>query len=275
MEDMEQKNQPTATPSVTPPPEVLAAEASTAESAPVTTSKTKSATPWIAYVVAVVALLAIAAGVVYLMEKDGRLSTGIFMPANGISPNGTVATINGTKIKGAELSTSINQISTNASLQGVDINDPEVQKNIREQAVEMLVNTELLRQEAGKREIVITDEDVTARIAALVTEVGSQELLDERMTALGIDNDTLRRDVRSELLIQRLLDQVFDDSNITITDAEIQAVYDNAKSTEENLPELSEVRDQIETNLRGNKEQQILDSLLTDLREAATIEMPS
>lgn len=272
---MEQKNQSTATPSVTTTPEVSVTAPATAESTPVTTTKTKSSTPWIAYVVAVAALLAIAAGVVYLMEKDGRLSTGIFIPANGISPNGTVATINGTKIKGAELTTSINQISTSASLQGVDVTDPEVQKNIKDQAIEMLINTELLRQEAGKREIVITDEDVTARIDALVTEVGSQELLDERMASLGIDNDTLRRDVRSELLIQRLLDQVFDDSNITVTESEIESVYENAKASDPSVPALSEVKSKIEASLRGDKEQQILDSLLTDLRSAATIEMPS
>jgi len=272
---MEQKNQPTATPSVTPTPEVSVPAPATAESAPVTATQTKSATPWIAYVVAIVALAAIAAGVVYLMEKDGRLSTGIFVPADGISPRATIATINGTEIKGADLSTSINQISTNASLQGIDITDVEVQKNIREQAVEMLINTELLRQEAGKREIVITDEDVTARIDALVIEVGSQELLDERMASLGIDNDTLRKDVRSELLIQRLLDQVFGDSNITITESEIEAVYENAKETDPKVPALSEIKSQIEASLRSNKEQQILDSLLTDLREGATIEMPS
>ena len=275
MEDMEQKNQPTATPSVTSTPEAPAPAPATAESTPVTTTKTKSATPWIAYLVAIIALVAIAAGVVYLMEKDGRLSTGIFVPADGISPNSTVATINGTKIKGAELSTSINQISTNASLQGIDITDEEVQTNIKQQAIEMLINTELLRQEAGKREIVITDEDVTTRIDALVTEVGSQELLDERMASLGIDNDTLRKDVRSELLIQRLLDQVFGDSNITITESEIESVYENAKASDPTVPALSEVKGQIETSLRSNKEQQILDSLLTDLRAAATIEMPS
>lgn len=275
MEDMEQKNQPTATPSVTSTPEVSVPAPATAESTPVTTTKTKSATPWIAYLVAIIALVAIAAGVVYLMEKDGRLSTGIFVPADGISPNSTVATINGTKIKGAELSTSINQISTNASLQGIDITDEEVQTNIKQQAIEMLINTELLRQEAGKREIVITDEDVTTRIDALVTEVGSQELLDERMASLGIDNDTLRKDVRSELLIQRLLDQVFGDSNITITESEIESVYENAKASDPTVPALSEVKGQIETSLRSNKEQQILDSLLTDLRAAATIEMPS
>lgn len=272
---MEQKNQPTATPSVTSTPEVSVPAPATAESTPVTTTKTKSATPWIAYLVAIIALVAIAAGVVYLMEKDGRLSTGIFVPADGISPNSTVATINGTKIKGAELSTSINQISTNASLQGIDITDEEVQTNIKQQAIEMLINTELLRQEAGKREIVITDEDVTTRIDALVTEVGSQELLDERMASLGIDNDTLRKDVRSELLIQRLLDQVFGDSNITITESEIESVYENAKASDPTVPALSEVKGQIETSLRSNKEQQILDSLLTDLRAAATIEMPS
>ncbi len=272
---MEPKNQPAATAPVTSSPEVsVTAPVATEVTEPMTT-KTKSTPPWIAYVIAVIALAAIAAGVVYLMEKDGRLSTGIFMQANAISARATIATVNGTKIKGEELSTSINQISTSASQQGIDITDPSVQENIRGQAVEMLVNTELLRQEAAKREIVITDEDVTARIDALVTEVGGQELLNERMAALGIDDEILRRDVRSELLIQRLLEQVFSEKNITVSDEEVNEVYEAAGGADAGLPALSEVRSQIEEKVRGGKEQEIIDEMLVELRAAATIEMPS
>jgi hypothetical protein len=139
----------------------------------------------------------------------------------------------------------------------------------------MLVNTELLRQEAAKREIIITDEDVTVRIDALVTEVGGQELLTERMNALGIDNDTLRKDVRSELLIQRLLDQVFNDSNISVTEEEVNEVYENAAATNPNVPPLSDVYAEVEKQVRGSKEQEIIDALIADLREVASIEMPS
>ncbi len=268
MEEIEKKNESEAAPAVASPEVSMPEKA--AEAAPVAKGG-KSTIPWIGYVVALVALLAIAAGVVYLMEKDGRLSTGIFVPADGIAPNSTIATVNDVKIKGSELSTSINQITTSASLQGIDTTDSAVQENIRNQAVEMLVNTELLRQEAGKREVTVTDEDVTARIDALVAEVGSQELLNERMASLGIDEKTLRRDVRSELLIQKLLDQVFADKNITVSEEEINNVYESAGGEEAGLPPLAEVRDQVVAQVKAGKEQSILDELLAELRAAATV----
>lgn len=258
MEDSEQKKEVN---------ETVSAESAAAS------SKTKSSTPWVAYLVACIALVAIAAGVVYLMEKDGRLSTGIFVPNGEISPNATIATVNGTKIKGSELNTSISQINISASQQGYNTEDPAVQENIKNQAVEMLINTELLKQEAANRGMVITDEDVTARIDALVVEVGGAEALEERMTSLGINDETLRRDVKTELTIQKLLDEVFATATIEVTAEEVEEVYESAGGEEAGLEPLETVYEQIENQVRTGKEQSILNDFLAELRAGASVEV--
>lgn len=236
-----------------------------------TATSTKAATPWMAYVIAVIAFVAIIAGVVYLMERDGRLATGIFVPSGEIAPNATIAVVNDTKIKGSELATSIGQITISANQQGIDITDLVVQQNIRDQAVNMLVNTALLKEDAAERGIVITEEDVQTRIDALVQEVGGQEALDERMTALQIDEATLRRDVKTELIIQTLLDQVFADAGISVSEDEINEFYENAGGAEAGLPPLAEVYDQVEAQVRSGKEQATLDAFIAELRADATI----
>ncbi len=241
-----------------------------APAAPVTPeTPAKKATPWWAYAVSVVVVVAIILGVVYVMESQGRLQTGWFVN----EARATIATVNGVAIKGGDLTTSINQISATAQLQGIDITDPQVQANIRTQAVDMLVNTELLKQEADKRGIVITDEDVQARIDQLITEVGTQELLNERMASLGIDDITLRRDVKIELMIQTLLDQVFADKDLTITEEEVLGVYESAGGAAAGLPALEEVRAQVEAQVRAGKEQVIVDEFISSLRGGATIEV--
>jgi hypothetical protein len=195
--------------------------------------------------------------------------------SNGIDPEAVVARVNGEDIVGADLTTSISQIVATAQLQGIDTTDPAVQSDIQDQAVEMLVNTALLEAEAENRGIIITDEQVEARITALVDEVGSQDLLDERMVALGISEGTLREDVRSELMIQELLDQVFAEAEVTVTEEEITSLYETSVVGAEDAPPLEEVRDQVEAQLQNSKEQQIVNEFISTLRSDAEIEIAS
>ena len=229
--------------------------------------------PWRAYVVAAVAVVVILVGVVYLMEKQGRISTGFFTSPAEVAAKATVATVNGTEITGADLTMSVNQIIATAQQQGIDVNDANVQNDIQSQAVEMLVNTELLKQEATNRGLSIGDEQVDQRLELLVQEIGSEEALTERMAAIGIDQETLRVDIKSELLIQALLDQIFAEEKIEVTEDEVAEVYQSAGGAGTDLPALEEVRDQVEAQIRGSKEQEIIDSFIAELRAGAEVEV--
>lgn len=218
-------------------------------------------------VVGAVVLGVVAVGMVFLKGQTADIEIG------GIDPEKVVATVNGTDIVGADLATSISQITATAQIQGIDTTDPTVQSEIQLQAVEMLVNTELLEQEAADRGIEISDSDVEARITALIQEVGSEETLNERMTSLGIDFETLRRDVRSELMIQILLDQIFAAENITVSEEEISSLYESSTAGDEAAPALVEVRSQVEAQIRGSKEQVVVDGFISTLRSEASVEI--
>ena len=213
-------------------------------------------------------ILGVAALAMFLMkDKDVTQTEG------GLDPEQVVATVNGSEIVGADLTTSISQIAATAQIQGIDVTDPAVQGDIQAQAVEMLVNTALLEQEAESRGIEVTNADVEARIEALIQEIGSEDALNQRMANLGIDSDTLREDVRSELMIQELLDQVFAGENITVTDEEINSLYETSTAGDAAAPELAEVRSQVEAQIRASKEQVIVDEFIASLRSGANIEL--
>lgn len=228
----------------------------------------KKSTPVWAYVVAVVVVVAIVLGVLFALEQQGKITTGLF----GASSE-TVATVNGVPIKSEDLTTSMNQISATAQLQGADITNPEIQATIRTQAVDMLVNTELLKQEAADRGITVDDAAVQARIDQLIIEVGSEEMLNERMATLGISDSILRRDIKIELMIQELLDQEFAEADLSVSEEEVLGVYEGAGGAAAGLPALDEVREQVEAQVRANKEQVIVDEFITSLRANARIEL--
>lgn len=191
--------------------------------------------------------------------------------ATGIADNQVVATVNGVDIVGSDLATSISQITATAQLQGIDTTDPSVQSEIQNQAIEMLINTEVLEQEATDRGIVITEADVEARLDALVQEIGSEEALEERMVALGIDEETLEADVQSELMIQELLNQVFAEEGVEVTEEEVQELYQATTGGGAEAPALEEIRAQIEAQIRASKEQAIVDGFIAELRSEAEV----
>ncbi len=227
------------------------------------------------YTIAAVVLVVIALlGLLYIMEEQGRVNTGVFDGVDRlVSSHTTVAKVNEGKVSRYDLNVSMAQISSGAALQGADVEDPEIKAEIEKQALDMLVNTELLKQEATAREIVITDEDVTARYEKLKEDVGGEEVLNERMAEFGINKKTLFRDIHNELTIQALLAQVFEQKAIEVTDAEVKEFYEAAGGEKAGLPKLDEVKEQIVQQIKSGKEQEIVTGFVTELRGNATIEI--
>lgn len=227
------------------------------------------------YTIAAVILVIIALlGIVFLMEQQGRLNTGIFDGAQKmLSRNKAVALVNESKISEYDLNISMAQIATGAAAQGADVESAEIKQEIQTQAIDMLVNTELLKQEAATRGIEITGDEVNARLETLKTDVGGEEVLKERMKEFNIDEKTLRRDIKNELTIQKLLEAVFVEKTVAVTEEEVLAFYETAGGPGAELPALEEVRAQIEAQLKTTKEQEVVTAYIEELRAKATIEL--
>lgn len=226
------------------------------------------------YTIAAIALVLVGLlGLVYLMEAQGKLNTNFFGGVQTyLSKYQAAATVNGEKISEHDLGISMGQLAAGAAAQGLDIEDPATKAELRTQALDMLVNTELLRQEAIARGIEIPEADITARLDTLKEDVGGEEVLKERMAQFNIDEKTLLRDIKNELTIQALLEQIFAEKEVAVTEAEVAEFYEQAGGAEAGLPELAEVKAQIETQLKTSKEQQVVTTFLEELRGKATIE---
>jgi len=235
---------------------------------------TGAAIKWQYYVGAAAIVAVIVTGVLYVMDTQGRIDIPLFSGVqNFVAKQTAVASVNGSDISEYDYNVSVAQITAGAEAQGVDLSDPELQSQITAQAMDMLVNTELLKQEAARRGIEVTDEQVQNRLTELETEVGGAEVLQERMRQFNIDDKTLRRDIHNELTIQALLDQVFAETAIEVTEEEIQSLYAGAGGAEAGLPPLEEVREQVVAQIRGGKEQEVVTTFLQTLKETATIEI--
>lgn len=255
-------------------PDIAAGTATTTASVAAVFVKSKEFLKTKKYTVATLALVLVALlALVYALEDKGKLNTGIFDGLQKqVSKNTAAAKVNNAKISEYDLEISMTQLATGAAAQGADITDPAVQTEIRIQALDMLVNTELLKQEAAARGIEVTQEEVTTRLEALKTDVGGEEILNQRMSDFGINQKTLLRDIKNELTIQKLLNEVFKEKSVVVTDDEIAEFYDQSGGVKAGLPALEEVKAQIEQQLKATKEQSVVTAYIEELRSKAEIE---
>lgn len=239
-----------------------------------TNGTAKTSTNVTGYVTAVVIATLIILGVLYVLEKDGRSSTNLFDSIIvGQVAKATVAVVNGEEIINADLNTSIQQFTQAATAQGVDITNPQAQADIRNQALDVLVNTRLLKQDALSRGFSVSEEAAAERLATIETEIGGPEILKERMTVLNINAEQLSRDIQDELLIQQLLEVIFVEANVTVSEEEIIEFYETAGGAEAGLPAIETISEQIDLQIRTSKEQEAIDKYLANLKTTATIEI--
>jgi len=227
------------------------------------------------YGIAFLIVLAMGIGLWYALEQQGRVQTGVFDSIEAlISPEPAVAKVNGERITVAMVEKNKQQLTMAAVNQGLDPSTPEVAAEIQAQAVDLLINTELLRQAANAAGITVTAEESATRYNEIVTQLGGEEALTARMAELGITPESLQSDIEGELTIQKYLETAVDTSSITITEEAIVAFYEQVGGgSNPEFPPLEDVREQIEFELRNQQEQQLISDHIGTLKEGAVIEM--
>jgi SurA N-terminal domain len=224
---------------------------------------------------AILAILVIAVGLIFLLEKEGRISTQYFSSIiEKIDAKKPAASVNGTVITKAEYNSSLGQLMQMASTQGADTNDAAVLSSLKTQTLDTLVNGELLRQAAVAAGKAVTAEQITTRYTEIETGLGGAEAMATKMSEFGVDADSLKHDIENEFLIQAFFDEKKIGQNyVEVTDLEISALYNKAKETMTDLPPLAEVKEQVAGQIKLDKEQAQINELLKTLRESAKVEI--
>ncbi len=188
-------------------------------------------------------------------------------------PDDVVATVNGVDLTRAEYNRIRQQVLQNAQQMGMDINDPETTSQIDAQATDTLVNTELIRQAAMAAGSTASQEEIEARFAEIVAQVGGEEALADSLQQLGLTEESLRADVEQELIIQQFLESAIDTDGLTASEEEIDELYEASGGAEAGLPPIDEVRPQIEQQILANKENELINELVESLRADAEIDV--
>jgi SurA N-terminal domain len=222
------------------------------------------------YALVGVIVLIMGIGLLYTLERQGRVATGFF---GDVSENVAAAIVNGEKISKRDLDSSVSQMLQMAEAQGTNTADADVQAQYRTDAMETLINGELLRQAAINEGMKASNEAIDARLEEIEMGAGGKEALAAKMEEFGISEAVLRRDIENEILITALFDAKFPTDDMVVDEAEIKEVYEQAGGEEAGLPPIEEVSDQVAEQVKVNRQQTMVSEYIAQLREAAEIEL--
>ena len=166
-------------------------------------------------VAAIVIAIALSVGL-YLLQSSGTLGNG-----------GVAARVNNSPITTKQL---------DASVEKLRIQNPQIftassgisSAQIRNTLLDELINEQLITQEAKNRGVNITDAQVNKQVDAIKKQYSSQQQFDEKLKQQGYTLETLKTQLKYQLIGQGIAEKLVPDSSVS--DQEIQAYYTQHKN---------------------------------------------
>ena len=198
----------------------------------------------------------------------------INLPSDFLAKKNPIAIVNGQKIVRERFDFRYALVARSAQTQGIDLGDETQRAEIEKRLVDELVNTELLLQQSAEAGVTVDETAVENQYQQIISQFGSEEAFVSELASSHIDLTEVKQDIREQLTIQAFLGQNISDEDISVTEEEITAFYDNLADMQNNedLPKLDDIRPQIEEQLAQQKTNQLVDGLINSLRAQAEIE---
>lgn len=191
-----------------------------------------------------------------------------------------VAEVNGEKITKDDFVPLFETQYQQMMMQAQQAGQPVDEEGLKKQTAENLVSTKLLSQEADKRGIKASDDDVTKALdeAAASSQMSTEDFL-AAMKDQGMDEKKVHEELGTQLKIEDLIVDEF--GEFEVTDEEIGAAYQRAKDQQEQMaaqsgqeapvPSLEEMRPQLEEQVKGEKSTEATQKFAGDLREKGDV----
>lgn len=195
-----------------------------------------------------------------------------------------VAVVDGEEISGDAFAENYEAQYQQLTMQSAMAGEEPDQDQLKDQALEMMINSELLVAEAEDQGFSASDEEVDEYLADMAEANGmeSSDALMEELEAQGLSEERIREDLHKEVMI----DQVVDTLDVEEpSDEELQEMYDaqveqleamNAQVEEDQAqeaPAFEELEPELEEQVELQNENEAIAALLEDLRDDAEIDI--
>jgi peptidyl-prolyl cis-trans isomerase C len=144
--------------------------------------------------------------------------------SSGSKQKSAVASVNGVLIPRSFLDREIRRFEQQAFSQGQAVDETQ-RDQLNRQALDTLIDIELLYQESQRRGFEITDDRVEEQVSSLRNQFGDEEGYAAALEQIGINDDELRTELRRQIAIQDMIDTDIAPA-VTVTDQESKKFYE-------------------------------------------------
>jgi peptidyl-prolyl cis-trans isomerase C len=144
-------------------------------------------------------------------------------PEAKVDENSVVATVNGKDIVQGEVEKELQNILMQYQGRVPPQQMVQLQSQFKKQAVESLINKQLLFEETDKQNIEASVEEIDAEVKKVAAQFETPEKFKERLEQMGMSEEKLREDIRQNYRIEKLLKSKL--PAITVTDEDISLFY--------------------------------------------------
>jgi len=170
-------------------------------------------------------ILVVSAGICLSLAACSKSKTDESTTA-AVSEAGVAALVNGTTITMTDVGRVAEGFAANGAPPDPKADGGTFEEKMYYTAVNRLVEQELVMEAAQAQGLIVTEEEVAASLSQLKAMSGGEEAFLGILAERGITEDEVRRDMRTNLTLQRYFEEVVN-LNSPITDEEVQAYYDD------------------------------------------------
>ncbi|WP_339229974.1 SurA N-terminal domain-containing protein [Oceanobacillus sp. FSL K6-2867] len=175
-----------------------------------------------------------------------------------------VAVVNGEEITGSEYNPIYTQVKTTMYQYGQDVSNTD---SIKDQTVSILVEQALIKQDAEKQGIEVTEKEAQKELDTIKETSGKQ--FSTLLEQLQLSEDEFKEQLMGDLVTQKYMDKEFE---VDVKDKEVQEYYDQLKEQNGEIGKLEEVEGQIKDVLTNEKQSEQLRTRIDELKENAEVE---
>lgn len=188
-------------------------------------------------------------------------------------PSGNLAAeVDGMGIYQSEVDTRRDLILANAQIVPAEA-DVEQKSQAQSLALQQLINEILILNAAQKIGLAVNPQDVQGELDAVVANFPDQATFEQALSDNNLTLDSLKNDISRRLLIEMYIKEMTDSDNIQITEEEVLELYGQYESQQQDdLPDLEEVRGQLEQQIFQQKLNKQIDDMVAALQATAEIQ---
>jgi hypothetical protein len=186
---------------------------------------------------------------------------------NQVDAEKTVATVNGEEIKGSDYNSMIQRLQLTAQQTGQQIDGEQM----KQQAIDTLVRTELLLQDAEEKGYKPSEKQVQEKVDQFKDQYENKEQLNQVLEQNNLTEDQLPDMMSEQLQLDMYTKEEVESTEPT--DKEIKKFYEQYSKSTENAQKLEEIKPAIKQRLKDQKISTELTKITDELKEDSEVEV--